>query len=180
MLPYKIATLCDLRDQQGRILLLRRNKAPNLGLYSPIGGKLDMPTGESPAQAAAREIHEEAGIQVPINRLHLSGLISETAYEGQTHWLLFYYRVLGPVWVEPQDIREGRLDWHHPRDVMALALPETDRRIIWPLVQQHDALSHETRPGFFAVHIDCTGSEMRWQVEQSEPPADRAATGGLI
>jgi len=171
MLPYKIATLCDLRDQHGRVLLLRRTKAPNLGLHSPIGGKLDMASGESPAQSAAREIAEEAGLDIPIERLHLSGLISEAGYEGKTHWLMFYYRVLGHVWVEPHDMREGRLDWHHPADIPALDLPETDRKIIWPLVQRHQALTPDRRPGFFAVHIDCTGSEIRWSVEQSEPPS---------
>ena len=96
-LPYKLACLCDLRDKDGRILLLRRKKAPNLGLCSPIGGKLDMDTGESPAQCAQREIREEAGVDVPIDRIHLAGMISEASFEGTGHWLLFYYRVLGPV-----------------------------------------------------------------------------------
>ena len=39
-LPYKIAVLCDLRDESGRVLLIRRAKPPNQGLYSMIGGKL--------------------------------------------------------------------------------------------------------------------------------------------
>src|SRR5262245_40553129 len=113
-LPYKLACLCDLRDDQGRILLLRRIKEPNMGLCSPIGGKLDRASGESAAQCARREILEEAGLDIPISRLHLMGLISEAAYEGRGHWLLFYYRVLGVVSVAPHDIREGRLDWYRP------------------------------------------------------------------
>ena len=88
-LPYKLACLCDLRDEEGRILLIRRNREPNKGLCSPIGGKLDMATGESPAQCAQREIFEEAGARVPIEQLHLGGLIAEQAYEGKGHWLLF-------------------------------------------------------------------------------------------
>ncbi|MBL8759131.1 MAG: NUDIX domain-containing protein, partial [Phycisphaerae bacterium] len=111
-LPYKIATLVDLRDDRGRVLLLERRKAPNHGLFSPIGGKLDMATGESPAMCARREVMEEAGLDLPIERFHLLGMISETAFEGRGHWLIFYYRVMGPVWVEPHDMREGRLDWH--------------------------------------------------------------------
>ncbi|MBX3357056.1 MAG: NUDIX domain-containing protein [Phycisphaeraceae bacterium] len=169
-LPYKIACLCDLRDRDGRILLLRRKKAPNLGLCSPIGGKLDMATGESPAQCAQREILEEAGIEVPIERLHLAGLISEASYEGAGHWLLFYYRVVGPVWVEPVDMREGRLDWFRPDEIDSLPLPETDRKIIWPLVREGEQAGAAGRPAFFAVHIDCTeqggAAAMRWAVEQ--------------
>ncbi len=175
-LPYKLACLCDLRDERGRVLLLRRNREPNRGLCSPIGGKLDMPTGESPAQCAQREIMEEAGIEVPIERLHLGGLISECAFEGRGHWLMFYYRVLGPVWVEPREIPEGRLDWYEPAAIEGLALPETDRRVIWPLIRKHEARDPNEVPGFFAVHIDCRGEALRWAVEQSEPPR---RAGGL-
>lgn len=180
-LPYKLACLCDLRDEQGRVLLLRRAKEPNKGLCSPIGGKLDMHTGESPAQCAQREIHEEAGIHVPIERLHLGGLIAEKAYEGKGHWLLFYYRVLGAVKVDWTEIREGTLEWFHPHEIDALPLPETDRKIIWPLItrgeRNYDAAkpaSATNRPGFFALHIDCSkvGADgkpaMTWSVEQEE------------
>lgn len=169
-LPYKIACLCDLRDERGRILLLRRLKAPNQGLCSPIGGKLDMLTGESPAQCAQREIWEEAGIQVPIDRLHLGGLISEQAYEGRGHWLLFYYRVLGAVRVDEREMPEGKLEWFERSQLEHLPLPATDRRIIWPLVWRAEARERNGRPGFFAVHIDCThGDErMTWSVEQEE------------
>jgi len=167
-LPYRIACLCDLRDASGRVLLLTRKKAPNDGLCSPIGGKLDVEAGESPAQCARREILEEAGLDIPLDRLHLVGLVSETAYEGKGHWLMFVYRVRGPVWVEPVDMREGRLDWYTPEQVDQLPLPETDRRILWPLMRKAEAGAVGV-PGFFAVHIDCTGPEMRWQVEEEIP-----------
>lgn len=169
-LPYRLACLCDLRDARGRILLLKRLKSPNLGLCSPIGGKLDVESGESPAQCARREIMEEAGIDVPIERLRLVGLISERAFEGRGHWLLFYYRVMGPVDVPPQDIREGRLDWFEWNQIDTLPIPETDRHIIWPLVRQAEPTGSAPEPGFFAVHIDCTGPQLSWTVEQQRPP----------
>ena len=174
ILPYRIACLCDLRDERGRVLLLRRAKNPNLGLCSPIGGKLDVGTGESPAQCAQREIKEEANIDVAIEHLHLMGLVSEQAYEGETHWLMFIYRVTVPVSVEPIEIDEGKLDWYEPDEIDALPLAETDRRIIWPLIRANEhALSKGEADGprgshgFFAVHIDCQGDEMTWRVEQS-------------
>lgn len=168
-LPYKIACLCDLRDERGRVLLLRRVKEPNANQCSPIGGKLDMGIGESPADNARREIMEEAEIDVPIERLHLLGLISETAYEGRTHWLIFYYRVLGAVWTEPRMTREGELAWHDLHELGGLPIPDSDRQIIWPLVHEAEreyVAGRATRPGFFAVHIDCTGGGMKWQVQQ--------------
>jgi 8-oxo-dGTP diphosphatase len=169
VLPYRLACLCDLRDERGRVLLLRRLKDPNRGLCSPIGGKLDMTRGESPAECARREILEEARIEVPAARLHLMGLVSECSYEGRGHWLLFLYRVLGPVSVEAGPIREGRLEWFEPSEIDGLPLPETDRRIIWPLVRQHEAPVPGGRPGFFAVHIDCRDGGLEWSVEQSTP-----------
>lgn len=173
-LPYRLACLCDLRDHAGRVLLIHRERTPNKGLCSPIGGKLDVHTGESPAQCAQREIMEEAGVHVPIERLHLGGLIAETAFEGAGHWLLFYYRVLGAICsrseVPERTIPEGRLAWHDPGELDSLPLPETDRRVIWPMIRGHEGAGE--RPGFFAVHIDCTTpGELRWTVEESFPPA---------
>lgn len=165
-LPYRIACLCDLRDEKGRVLLLRRLKAPNQGLCSPIGGKLHVAEGESPAQCAQREIEEEAGLKVPIERIHLIGLVSEREFEGKGHWLMFVYRVLGAVEVVPHDMREGRLEWFAPAEVDALPLPETDRKIIWPLMKRADQKTAGGKPGFFAVHIDCRDGELKWTVEQ--------------
>ena len=47
-LPYRIAVLCYVYDDDGRVLLLHRAQSPNLGMYSPIGGKLEVSIGESP------------------------------------------------------------------------------------------------------------------------------------
>ena len=173
-LPYKLACLCDLRDRDGRLLMIERRKSPNKGLCSPIGGKLDTSLGESPHQCAQREIQEEAGIDVPIERLHLMGLVSERAFEGKGHWLMFYYRVLGPGEVEETDIPEGRLRWFEPGQLASLPLPETDQKVIWPLVDGHEhpdlgrAEPHRpSLPGLFCVHIDCRDDRRDWMVEQT-------------
>lgn len=160
-LPHRIAVLCDLRDAAGRILLLKRTKAPNDGLYSPIGGKLDAARGESPAQCARREILEEAGLDLPLERLRLIGMVSEKGYEDAGHWLMFIYRALGPVEVAPRAIREGVLEWRTLDDLDRLPIPETDRRVIWPLMREREGR-------FFAVHIDCAGGDLRWSVEQAD------------
>lgn len=162
--PYKIAVLCDLRDASDRILLIRRAKDPNKGMYSPIGGKLDTASGESPARCAQREIEEEAGILVPMERLKLRGIVSEHGYQGQTNWLMFWYRVVGAVEVVEQEIREGQLVWKSVDELDRLDIPETDRRIIWPAVRTHD---HDG--GFFAIHVECAGEQLEWWTEQSEP-----------
>lgn len=160
-LPYRIATLCYLFDQDGRVLLLHRHKSPNINLYSPIGGKLEQGDGESPTACALREIHEEADIELTCNDLHLTGIVSERSYEGECHWLMFCYEVTRPVEVTRTHLPEGQLEWFNLDQVMSLRIPETDREIIWPLFLKH-------RSGFFAVHIDCTDEGMKWTLEQSE------------
>lgn len=165
-LPHQLAVLCYLYDAAGRVLMLHRRKPPNRELYSPIGGKVETARGESPTACAIREIHEEAGLRLPVDRLRLAGLVSENAYLGETHWLMFLYEVVGPVAVEAVEFDEGRLEWHTPEAVTALPQPETDQHVIWPLYHAH-------RGGFFAAHIDCSGPLMRYRVEQP-PNADHA------
>ncbi len=158
-LPYTIAVLCYLFDPAGRLLLLHRRKPPNQDLYSPIGGKLDQGIGESPSQCAMREIREEANLHIDFSELHLTGIVSETGYGGQRHWLMFLYEVMRPVQVDQFRIDEGQLGWHHAKDIVDLNIPQTDRRIIWPLFWRY-------RHRFFAAHIDCTGSQLHWQLQQ--------------
>lgn len=167
-LPYRISVLCYLFDGDGRILLIHRCKPPNLHLYSPIGGKLDQTTGESPTACAIREIHEEAGVMLQAPDLRLAGLVSETAYLGEAHWLMFLYDVVRPVSVPERDFREGRLEWHELDTVSALAIPQTDRHVIWPLYLKY-------REQFFMAHIDCHEESLEWRIEQ--PTEDAGETG---
>jgi 8-oxo-dGTP diphosphatase len=170
-LPYRIAVLCYLFDEQGRLLLLHRRKAPNRDLYSPIGGKLEQAIGESPTACAVREIQEEVGLAVSEQDLHLTGIVSETAFEDQGHWLMFLFEMTRPAAVERMEFDEGRLEWHDVEAVTDLNIPDTDRQIIWPQFLAH-------RGGFFAAHIDCHGGKTDWAMHQSTPAADLVGPSG--
>ena len=61
-LPYKLATLLYCFNERDEVLLLERAQEPNLGLWSPCGGKLHTDTGESPYACACREAQEELGL----------------------------------------------------------------------------------------------------------------------
>jgi 8-oxo-dGTP diphosphatase len=157
--------LCYLYDRNDRVLMLHRLKAPNKGMYSPIGGKLEVERGEGPHTCAVREIHEEAGLVLHDDEVRLTGLVAERAYEGETHWLIFLYEVTRPV--DPEEITkmefdEGALTWVCAADVPSLEIPQTDREIMWPLVQQH-------RGGFFSVSIDCSVEPISWTVQERRP-----------
>ena len=66
-------------------------KEPNKNCWSPIGGKLEMRLGESPFECAIRETREEIGLEISEGDLHLFSMISEKAYEGSCHWLMFLF-----------------------------------------------------------------------------------------
>ena len=168
VLPHRIAVLCYLFNDAGQLLLLHRRKPPNQNLHSPIGGKLNRENGESPASCAVREIREETGLTLELPNLHLSGLVSESGYAGEAHWLMFLYEVMRPVEVRPTRFAEGRLEWHDACAIDSLNLPQTDRHVIWPLFWRY-------RGSFFAVHIDCAKDLMRWRIEQ--PSTDAGEEG---
>lgn len=161
-LPYKIAVLCYLFDDTGRVLLLHRRKPPNRDLYSPIGGKLEQGQGESPTACAVREIAEETGLNLSPQHLHLTGIVSETGYGDETHWLMFLYEVTETVRVDRTEFDEGRLEWHDPGKIGELDIPATDREVIWPMFWKY-------RGRFFMAHIDCQGGKVDWRLEQPAP-----------
>lgn len=158
-LPYKIAVLCYLFDEEGRVLLLHRVRPPNQHLYSPIGGKLEQDIGESPTACALREIREEAGLEVSAKDLHLTGIVSESGFEDECHWLMYLYEVTCPVEVQAGTIDEGQLEWHAPDAIQDLSIPQTDRDVIWPHFWQY-------RKHFFMAHIDCHAGQLHWRLEQ--------------
>lgn len=54
-------TLCFLR-RDGQVLLLRRPRPPNAGMWNAPGGRVE--PGEAPWQACRREVLEETGLRV--------------------------------------------------------------------------------------------------------------------
>jgi len=56
-----------VRDEHGRLLLVRRGSEPSKGLWSLPGGRVE--PGETPAMAAVREVREETGLAVEVGRL---------------------------------------------------------------------------------------------------------------
>jgi len=170
-LPYKIAVLVFIENGAGEHLLLHRAKSPNKGAWSPIGGKLEMATGESPFECAVRETREETGFAVATADMHLFAVIAEKAYEGESHWLMFLFRCLKPLPALPADMSEGKFGFFSRAAIDGLQLPETDRSALWPTYDQH-------REHFVALRADCApGRPVRVEVEQitPEPPRQNRA-----
>jgi 8-oxo-dGTP diphosphatase len=169
---YKLAVLVFIKNDIGDQLLLLRAKPPNLGAWSPIGGKLETSTGESPFECAARETGEETGLTITPEDLHLFAMIAEKSYEGDAHWLLFLFECKRPIPALPPPINEGRFGFFSRDAINQLTLPETDRTALWPIYDQH-------RGHFVALRADCHPSTplqiIVEQITPSPPPAPVSA-----
>lgn len=161
-LPYKISVLLFILNEAGELLLMQRRKHPNFGLWSCIGGKLEMATGESPYEAACREALEETGLALTEADLHLFAMVAEKQYEGETHWLMFLFHCKRRIGALPPEIDEGPFAFHRPEAIASLPVPETDRALLWPLY-------FKKRDGFTALRVDCTpGRPVSGVVEEEQ------------
>ncbi len=140
--------------------MLLRAKPPNLGIWSPIGGKLEMGIGESPFECAVRETFEETGFVIKPEDLHMFGAIAEKAYEGQSHWLIFLFRCKRPLTKLPPDISEGKFAFYSRAEIDKLPIPDTDRNALWPIYDKY-------RDKFVMLKADCMpGKPVKVEIEQ--------------
>jgi 8-oxo-dGTP diphosphatase len=122
-----LRTLCFLRDGE-RVLLLRRRKPPNEGLYNAPGGKIE--PHEDPYDACLREVREETGFRLPHARLRAVMTVLTRTTGAQ--WLLFVFTADRPP--EPPDpvqTDEGDLRWVPLAEVPSLPVV-SDLPIILP------------------------------------------------
>ncbi|MGR0221716.1 NUDIX hydrolase [Agromyces sp. ZXT2-6] len=61
-----LAASAVVTDADGRVLLVRRGREPQRGRWSVPGGRVE--PGETLEEAAAREVHEETGLRVEVDR----------------------------------------------------------------------------------------------------------------
>jgi 8-oxo-dGTP diphosphatase len=162
-LPYKISTLLYCFNERDDVLLMERAHEPNRGLWSPCGGKLRTETGESPHACGCREAGEEMGIKLSPTDLHLTGIIAESGYQGQSHWLMFLFEVKRRLKGTPPPHDEGTFRFFKREELPGIKMPKTDFEQIWPLFWKH-------RAGFFAARCECheDGRDL-WTVEESHP-----------
>lgn len=101
MLPHRTRLLLHIRDESRDPELLEKWEFP--------GGMMEY--GETPEDALCREIREELGIVIQVNRL----LYAQTnIYESGEHYLVLFYECQtdcehapkGCNWIVPQRIRE--------------------------------------------------------------------------
>ena len=123
LLPVVAAALVDV---DRRVLLQRRRAGrSHAGLWEFPGGKIEV--GETPEQALSRELDEELTIAVDPAAMTACGFAS--APLGDRHLVLLLYLVR--TWTgHPRPVEASALDWWHPADMRALAMPPADAPLI--------------------------------------------------
>ena len=114
--PIYLRTLCFIRDGD-RVLLVRRRKPPNEGLYNAPGGKNE--PHEDPYEAVLREVHEESGLR--IRGPQLRAVITVITQTTGAQWLLFVFVAEHPS--DPPDpvaTDEGDLQWVPLKEISTL------------------------------------------------------------
>ncbi len=129
MRPILASSIYCVRE--GKVLLLERRRPPMLGYWVAPGGKLE--PGESPYEAACRELHEETGLRA--NGIVLRGIIVETSPRPDLQWLLFYFVATAFDGEMLEDSPEGRLAWWPRERVAELTIPEADRVFFPPIIE---------------------------------------------
>ena len=130
--PRVLGTLVyAIRDDA--VLLHRRVKDPNKGLWVAPGGKLE--SDESPSECAIREMREESGLEIeaPV----LRAIMTETSPRPDYQWITFIFaatRWRGELAPAPEI---GEVRWVRLREVFELDIPPTDR-VFFPRVLRVD------------------------------------------
>ena len=157
-MTFKISCLLFIQDDDSRILLMKRNKSPNLGMWSPPGGKLEMQLGESPIECAKREALEEVGLTLTDDDLRLFGYVSEKNYEGNAHWLMFLVDILPVVKSLPPKIEEGYFEFFYRKQINDIKIPPTDHQLVWPFFDKR-------KQGFWGIRADFKKKSPKIKIE---------------
>ena len=107
-----------IRDDAGRLLLVKRGHEPGKGLWSIPGGRVE--AGESDAAALVREVREETGLAVTAGRL--IGSVRRPAGDGTSVFeIRDYAATVAGGTLTPGDDADDAV-WAGPAELDALPL----------------------------------------------------------
>jgi 8-oxo-dGTP diphosphatase len=127
----RTAAMVILKHQTS-LLLLKRGKAPNIGRYVPVGGKVE--PFERPIDTAIRETQEETGLLLHKEQLTYIGVLAESSPSPAYNWVCFIYKAEIDH-IPPPACDEGVLEWVALSQIPQLPIPPTDGLIYEYMLQ---------------------------------------------
>jgi len=108
-----------IKDDTGRLLLVKRGHEPGKGLWSIPGGRVE--AGESDAAALVREVREETGLAVRPGRL--IGSVRRAAGDGGVFEIRDYAAAVSGGALVPGDDADDAV-WAGPAELGTLPLTD--------------------------------------------------------
>jgi 8-oxo-dGTP diphosphatase len=118
-------------ERDGRYLLVRRANPPSVDMYAFPGGRAEI--GETPAETAVREFHEETGI--PPRNPHLFEIYDLPPREpdgaGAPHFFLSVFTVdADPDLDAVAGDDAADIGWYTAAEIFALPIPDSVRECV--------------------------------------------------
>lgn len=121
-----------IHDRKRRVLLIKRKFEPNKGKWSLPGGLLE--TGETLIEAGKREVREELGVEIEVERLFQVSeeIIKDSEAKTRLHFVLVdYLATLTPAGASITLNEESEsFGWFGAEEVGSLDTSESTRRIV--------------------------------------------------
>lgn len=131
---FRVGVFALIFDDEGRVLLVHRN---DIDWWNLPGGGMEL--GETVDEAVQREVREETGLEVVVERL--VGVYSKP--QKQEVVLTFRCRVVGGALTPTEEARDCR--YFPPQDLPANTLPKHRQRIEDALLNQAEAVLRAQR-----------------------------------
>jgi 8-oxo-dGTP diphosphatase len=123
--PRDGASIAVFKDR--KVLLVKRGRAPFAGLWSLPGGKVE--AGETPRQAACRELKEETGIEGEVEGIIDTVRVAAGGDSPTYRLTVFYGRPIGGSLKAASDSEAAK--WVDLDDIDALPMTEGAAELVW-------------------------------------------------
>jgi 8-oxo-dGTP diphosphatase len=121
-----------IHDRDGRVLLIKRKFEPNKGRWSLPGGLLE--TGEALLEAGRREVREEVGVDIVVEKLFQVSEEIIRDSEGKTRFHFILVDFLASLDPEGTTIvlneESESFVWSKPEDIKGPDVSENTKRIV--------------------------------------------------
>ncbi len=99
-------------------------------MYNALGGHMEQQ--EDIYASIAREVREESGIKIPVNKISLKGIIHvNTYFDENVLMFIFFVKVKS---FKKSDSHEGKVEWIKLNEIVNIKNIAEDIKIIIPLI----------------------------------------------